>query len=192
MSFIDIERIGYNKFNNFSELPYNILTHLVFNNENLWKLLKYNTPDALSKPNLTTEEKTSMIYDGVGDSEEYNVFRSPFLDEAFTKQTSQLRIYSTTINPDNRSYGTIDFAIDCLTHIKLININGCKSRVEYMVEEVLKTLNGQEINGVGKLFFDSEESSYDSARLSIFNNRYFLGFQIIMSVKFGDLTGAFC
>ena len=82
---------------------------------------------------------------------------------------------------------TIDINIDCITHTKLVNIDGCKSRVEVMVEEVLKTLNGQEINGVGKLFFDARESMYNAARSSIFNNRYFWGYQITMSVKYGEL-----
>ena len=183
----DLDRIAYNKFTGFSDLCYNILGYLMTQNENIWKLLKYDTPDALSKPNLTLEEKRNMIYDGVGDSEHYNVYRSPFVDDAFTEQTSQLRIYSYTINPNNRSMSTIDINIDCITHTQLVNIDGCKSRVEVMVEEVLKTLNGQEINGVGKLFFDARESMYNAARSSIFNNRYFWGYQITMSVKYGEL-----
>ena len=155
MPVFDMERLAYNKFTEFSNLCYNILAYLMVQNEDIWKLLKYDTPDALSKPNLTLEEKRKMIYDGNGDSEHYNVYRSPFVDEAFTEQTSQLRIYALTINPKNRSLATIDLNIDCITHTKLVNIDGGKSRVELMVEEVLKTLNGQEIDGVGKLFFDA-------------------------------------
>ena len=184
-----IERIAYNKFSGFSDLCYNIISYLMTNNENIWKLLKYNTPDALSRPNLSIQEKRALIFNGNNDSEDFKVYRSPFLDESFTKQTSQLRVYALTVLPDNRSLSTIDFAIDCLTHIKLVNLDGCKSRAELMVEEVLKTLNGQDINGVGKIFFDSRESSYDAARSSLFNNRYFFGFQIVISVKFGELEG---
>ena len=187
--FFDMDRIAYNKMEGFSNLPYNILSFLMVNNENIWKLLKYNTSNALSFPNLTIEEKRALIFNGVGDSENYNVFRCPFVDDAFTKEVSQLRIYSLTINPNNRSVSTIDFAIDCITHVKLSNINGCKNRAEIMVEEIIKTLNGQDIDGVGRLFMDERESSYDGARSSLFNNRYFWGFQIVMSVKYGDLLG---
>ena len=187
MPVFDMERLAYNKFTEFSNLCYNILAYLMVQNEDIWKLLKYDTPDALSKPNLTLEEKRKMIYDGNGDSEHYNVYRSPFVDEAFTEQTSQLRIYALTINPKNRSLATIDLNIDCITHTKLVNIDGGKSRVELMVEEVLKTLNGQEIDGVGKLFFDAREAMYDGARFSLFNNRYFYGCQITMSVHYGEL-----
>lgn len=183
----DFDRVAYNKFTGFSNLCYNILAYLMVENESLWKLLKYNTTDALSKPDLTLKEKRSLIYNGIGDSEGYNVFRCPFVDDAFTKEVSQIRIYALTVKPENRSVSTIDLAIDCITHVKLVNLDGAQNRAELMVEEVLKTLNGQDINGVGKLFFDARESMYDAARSSIFNNRYFFGFQIVMSVKFGDL-----
>lgn len=185
----DIERIAYNKMEGFSNLAYNILSYLMTNNENIWKLLKYNTTNALSYGDLTMDEKRSLIFNGTGDSENFNVFRSPFVDDAFTSEVSQLRIYALTINPNNRSLSTIDFAIDCITHVKLCNIDGCKNRAEVMVEEVIKTLNGQDIDGVGRIFMDERESTYDGARSSLFNNRYFWGFQIVMSVKYGDLIG---
>lgn len=185
--FIDLDRIAYNKMTGFSDLAYNILCYLMTNNEKIWKLLKYNTPNALSYPDLTMDEKRAMIFNGTGDSENFNVFRNPFVDDAFTSEVSQLRIYALTVVPNNRSVSTIDFAIDCITHVKLSNIDGCRNRAEMLVEEVIKTLNGQDIDGVGVLFMDERESSYDGARSSLFNNRYFWGFQIVMSVKYGKL-----
>ena len=68
MPVFDMERLAYNKFTEFSNLCYNILAYLMVQNEDIWKLLKYDTPDPLSKPNLTLEEKRKMIYDGNGDS----------------------------------------------------------------------------------------------------------------------------
>lgn len=184
---VNVDRIAANNFAGFSDLCKNVIQYLLLNNENIWKLLKYNTPDALSKDNLTLSEKRDLIYTGTEDSEDYKVFRTPFVDEAFRKEVSQIRVYSLTINPNNRSVSTIDIAIDCITHIKLANLIGNGNRLELLVEEVLKTLNGQDINGVGTLFFDMSQSTYDGARCSIFNNRYFYGFQIVMSVKYGNL-----
>ena len=45
----------YNSLSALPTIPYNILTYLATSTdaENLWKLLKYNGYDALSKPNLT-------------------------------------------------------------------------------------------------------------------------------------------
>ena len=50
----------YNSLSALPNAPYNILKYLAQNNENIWKLLKYNSYDALSKPNLTMEEKLSL------------------------------------------------------------------------------------------------------------------------------------
>lgn len=187
--FIDLDRIAYNKLTGFSDLCTNILNFLMAENENLWKLLFYDTPDALEKPNLTMEQKRSLIYGGVGDSEDYRVFRCPYMDDAVTKELTQMRHYVMTVTPENRSVSVIDFAFDCITHVKLSNLEGCQSRVERMVEEILSTVNGRDIDGVGRIFFDTRRAGYDGARNSIFNNRYFYGFQLIMSVNYGDLEG---
>lgn len=186
---VDMERLAYNKFTGFSNLCYNILGYLMVNNENLWKLLYYDRPDALDQPNLTLGQKRELIYQGSGDSEKYKVFRCPYIDDAITSETSQLRVYALTVRPENRSVSVIDFALDCITHTKLSELEGAQSRVERMVEEILGTLNGQEIDGVGKLFFDASRAAYDGARNEIFNNRYFYGFQIILSLNYGDLDG---
>ena len=42
-------------------IPYKILTYLALEDEILWKLLAYNDYDALSKPNLTFQEKMALI-----------------------------------------------------------------------------------------------------------------------------------
>lgn len=186
---IDLERIAYNKFTGFSDICTRLLNFLMVENENVWKLLFYDSPDALEQPNLTMEQKRSLVYKGYGDSEDYKVFRCPYIDDSMTKECTQLRHYALTINPENRSMSIVDVAFDCITHTKLSDLEGCQNRVERMVEEILGTLNGREVDGVGKIFFDSRRAAYDAARNSIFNNRYFYGFQIVMSVNYSDLDG---
>ena len=63
-------------------MSYEILKYLILNNEDIWKLLKYTTPDALSKPNLTLAEKTALIYNGETDASPYRVFRQSCADDA--------------------------------------------------------------------------------------------------------------
>ena len=70
----------------------------------------------------------------------------------------------------------------------LANTDTTEGRTEEELEDKLADIL-ETINGVGKVFFDSRESSYDAARSSLFNNRYFFGFQIVVSVKFGELEG---
>ena len=64
-------------FNNFAMLPsvpYNIIMTLAQNNENIFKMLKYNTYDCLSQPNLTFEEKMEMIYKNQDQQQDYRIF----------------------------------------------------------------------------------------------------------------------
>lgn len=177
------DQVGYNTYRNMRGMGYNVLYYLMENNEEIWKLLKYNTPDALSKPNLTMKEKADLVWDGTGDSEEYRVFRGAYLDDAFIDQSSQLRIYVTVLNPDNRTVGTVDIGIEILVHNKIINLDTYETRQEVLLQQVLETLNGKEIGGVGKLFFDRNGSLYDIARLNLYNNRNIYGYTLIMSTK---------
>ena len=182
-----IDRTAYNKFKTVRSFGYRILCYLIEKNEEIWKLLKYNTPDALSKPNLTIKEKRDLIFTGNGDSEDFRIFRSPFLDDAITSQEAQLRIYNSVLSPGNRSVGTVDICIECLCHNKIINLDNYESRIEVMIQQVLECLNGADIAGVGVLAFDKDMSEYDICRMNIYNNRNFFGATIWMSVKVGDI-----
>ena len=56
------------QFERYSDFSYNIIKLLINKCEKLWKLIKYNTADALEKPNLTEEEKIALIYKGGADN----------------------------------------------------------------------------------------------------------------------------
>ena len=51
---------NYNKYSQMSQMVYNIVEHLMLNNENIWKVLKYPDVDCLNKPNLTLAEKAAL------------------------------------------------------------------------------------------------------------------------------------
>lgn len=182
-----------NTYDGISDIGYKIIEYLMQNNENMWKMLKYNTPDALHKPNLTMREKADLIFNGTNEeSIQYRVFRSPYLDDLGDEQVSQVRVFIESINPDTHIYGTIDVNIEVITHVKLVNLSGYKSRIEALMEEVLKTLNGKFVGGVGLLMFDRKMSFYDLIKLNLFNNRNFFGYSIIMSTKWGTVDGGNC
>ena len=52
----------YNSLSKLPTIPYNILVYLARQDEIIWKLLKYNDYDALSKPDLTFDEKIALIW----------------------------------------------------------------------------------------------------------------------------------
>ena len=56
----------YNDYKSMPYIPYRIIEYLANNNENIWKILKYNTYDCLSKEDLTFDEKMKLIWSHEG------------------------------------------------------------------------------------------------------------------------------
>ena len=181
---------SYNQYDGLQNFTLFIIQHLMLNNEDIWKLLKYDTQDALEKPNLTREEKAKLIYPGAsgGDMDDYRVFRTPYLDDLTTNQQAQLRVYLESITPDTRLYGTVDVNIEVICHVKMIELNDYQNRAESIVWQVIKTLNGADVGGIGKLFFDRNGSFYDLIKMNRYNNRNFYGYTITMSTKMGNIS----
>ena len=181
---------SYNQYDGLQNFTLLIIQHLMLNNEDIWKLLKYDTQDALEKPNLTREEKAKLIYPGAsgGDMDDYRVFRTPYLDDLTTNQQAQLRVYLESITPDTRLYGTVDVNIEVICHVKMIELNDYQNRAESIVLQVIKTLNGADVGGIGKLFFDRNGSFYDLIKMNRYNNRNFYGYTITMSTKMGNIA----
>ena len=181
---------SYNQYDGLQNFTLFIIQHLMLNNEDIWKLLKYDTQDALEKPNLTREEKAKLIYPGAsgGDMDDYRVFRTPYLDDLTTNQQAQLRVYLESITPDTRLYGTVDVNIEVICHVKMIELNDYQNRAESIVWQVIKTLNGADVGGIGKLFFDRNGSFYDLIKMNRYNNRNFYGYTITMSTKMGNIA----
>ena len=181
---------SYNQYDGLQNFTLLIIQHLMLNNEDIWKLLKYDTQDALEKPNLTREEKAKLIYPGAsgGDMDDYRVFRTPYLDDLTTNQQAQLRVYLESITPDTRLYGTVDVNIEVICHVKMVELNDYQNRAESIVWQVIKTLNGADVGGIGKLFFDRSGSFYDLIKMNRYNNRNFYGYTITMSTKMGNVS----
>ena len=181
---------SYNQYDGLQNFTLLIIQYLMLNNEDIWKLLKYDTQDALEKPNLTREEKAKLIYPGAsgGDMDDYRVFRTPYLDDLTTNQQAQLRVYLESITPDTRLYGTVDVNIEVICHVKMIELNDYQNRAESIVWQVIKTLNGADVGGIGKLFFDRNGSFYDLIKMNRYNNRNFYGYTITMSTKMGNIA----
>ena len=181
---------SYNQYDGLQNFTLLIIQHLMLNNEDIWKLLKYDTQDALEKPNLTREEKAKPIYPGAsgGDMDDYRVVRTPYLDDLTTNQQAQLRVYLESITPDTRLYGTVDVNIEVICHVKMIELNDYQNRAESIVWQVIKTLNGADVGGIGKLFFDRNGSFYDLIKMNRYNNRNFYGYTITMSTKMGNIA----
>lgn len=179
-------------FNSLSALPtapYNILKYLAINNENIWKLIKYNSYDALSKPNLTMSEKLSYIWK-TGAQEDYSVFLTNIVGDAICEDKCILKCYDYYIAATDAYISTPVFAFDFLYGVTmaLVDKDGIPvNRGDLFIHEILSTLNGVTIGGVGKLMFNRNQTRYDFARSVIADSKKFTGVQIYLSTNMGDM-----
>lgn len=179
----DLKKQTYNKFENSTDFGYKIIENLMLNNEIIWKLLKHIDADALAKDDLTLQEKAELIYDGQNPQENFRVFRQIFTEDASTEVMSQLRVQIQSMYPNNKTWGTITFIIQVVSHNKILTLSNYQNRLEVLQQQIIETLNGADISGLGRLYFNADETRDNNSRLNLFNNRNYLGYSIVMSTK---------
>ncbi len=195
------------QYNNHKPLRYisnNIIEYLMYNNEIIWKLLKYQTPDALSKSNLTIDEKRALIYNGwvyngnewiLEDVTNKAVFRQRWIDDANTEQATMIRIFLSNLIPESKDITTALYTIEIVAHNKSIPIVSdlgdednetdvnSENRVETITQQILETLNGAEVGSIGRIFFDNNGNYLTKGSIGVYNNRNYSGFLLTMGCK---------
>ena len=197
---------NYMAFNNFKEmpqLPYKVVTTLLTDEsksaEDFWKLLKYVDNDALSKPNLTYEEKMDLIWDGDSLEQNYNVFLKPLIGSSLdnAEAQTQLRVFRFTTMPTSRLEAVITIEADFITNEKtcLVYQHGilCE-RTDVMESLFLDVMNGRDIEiGSGVVMFDRELSRSCNSQLNIGNSKSFYGRSLVMALEFiSGESGGLC
>lgn len=146
----DLYSNEYYLYDRIDEIPYNIIAHLVKNEEDLWKLLYYPDANALNKDNLTLQQKSEIVYDGQTDMSQYHVFTNSLTDDAMTATSAIMRIYFAGIYPTNRNVAIATFELDVLSSNKIIQLSDHfhRNRALKMMQCVLRTLNGADVDPV--------------------------------------------
>lgn len=173
---------AYNNFSIIPTFPYNIIEHLIINgSEELWKLLKYQTIDALEKPNLTAKEKKKLVWDGIDPLEEkYNIFLKPLIGNSLDsgEEQCQLRIYRYDTVPIDRLKAVVVYEFDIICQEKCANVyydDAFCERTDLIESLLLRDLNGANIKGTGDLVFDRNLSRTCKSLMSISNSKSFYG-----------------
>lgn len=169
---------------------YKILEYLALSPkaENLWKMLKYNDYDALSKPDLTFAEKMALVWK-TGKQEDYSVFFTNLIEDSIAESKCLLKIYTYMIQPQNLYMGAVVYSFDWLFggQMSLVEFNGYPvSRADLFVNIILDTLNGVNIGGVGKLAMDDDLSRYLGGTSVIGNSKTFTGVVLKLGTLMGD------
>ena len=195
--------MAFNNFKEMPQLPYKVVTTLLTEEsksaEDFWKLLKYVDVDALSKPNLTYEEKMALIWDGDSIEQDYNVFLKPLIGSSLddAEAQTQLRVFRYTTMPTSRFEAVMTIEADFITNEKtcLVYQDGilCE-RTDVMESLFLDVMNGRDIEiGSGVVMFDRELSRSCNSQLNIGNSKSFYGRSLVMALEFiSGESGGLC
>lgn len=175
-----------NPYASYKDMPnfsYAIMESLFQNSEAemIWKLLKYNDADAWKKNNLTLEEKRKLVYNGVGNQNEYSIYLDFMMDDSVEDEKSFLRIYPGMIYPANRTVGICDINFEVFSHSKINHLSNYKTRVDMIIQLLLQVLNGYDIGGLGVLYFDADRGSNN--KVQIIGTKPYKGKLLIMSTN---------
>ena len=149
--------------NGFEKWEFGI-AHLLLQNENLFKLLRYEDGDALSRL-IDAEIMEDMIYeyDSRGNrNPNCRIFFRKFTGDTEETQRSQLRIYPLRVKPSNIYYGDMLFQVDVIVHMGIDKIRNGQRR-HRLASEIIQSLNGQEIGMVQSVVIQ-DAFMFDSSR----------------------------
>ena len=171
---------AYAKYTQFPLYSYDLVKYLLDNNELIWKLIYYDTPDAWNETNLTSNQKGALIYDGQDNITDYRVFFDPGQNNAWTNECCLIRIYPYTLIGNSRTTGTCDIMFDVFSHYKINHMSNYQTRVDTIIQQFIEVFNGIDVGlGIGKLYFDQLATRTDMVRTS--GQPPFKGKSLIMS-----------
>jgi hypothetical protein len=175
----NIGLLAYNDFKQFSQLSYTCIKKMMDENELIWKLLKYTSPDAWNKPDLNQEEKAALIYAGQQDSSKFNVFMDGKQPDVLVEECTLVRIMPNYALGLNRSIGIIEVSMEVFSHYKINHLSNYTTRIDTITGELLALFNGSDVGALGLMAIDRMIDQ--SSRLFQAGQIPFGGKQIIFS-----------
>ena len=195
--------MAFNNYKEMPQIPYKVIATLLTEEsqsaEDFWKLLKYADVEALSKPNLSYDEKLALVWNGDSIEQNYNVFLKPLIGSSLddAEAQTQLRIFRYTTMPVTRFEAVMTIEADFITNEKtcLVYQDGllCE-RTDLMESLFLDIMNGRDIEiGSGVVMFDRELSRSWNSQLNIGNSKSFYGRSLVMALEFiSGESGGLC
>ena len=180
----------FNSLSALPSIPYNIMVYLATSPlaEPIWNMLAYNDYDALSKPNLTFDQKLNLVWK-TGIQEDYSIFLTGLVEDAIAESRCILKIYDFLIEPNSDYKANVTYAFDFLYggRMSLVEYEGIPvSRGDLFITTLMKVLNGANIGGVGTLVFNEDASRYSGGKYVIGNSKTFSGVCVYMTTMVGD------
>lgn len=141
------------------------ISNKFLNNQNLLKLLKHSTPDALSRPDISNDIKAEMI--------NKNIRVVPKLPFNQSQESVIIITFDSFITNDNNpEFRDNVIMIDVLCPIDTWVMSDYMLRPYKIMHEIDGMLNRSKLNGIGKVDFVSANSLILSEELAGFTLAY--------------------
>jgi hypothetical protein len=164
----------YTRLDRINEIPINIAFALL-ENDNIFKCLKHNIKNALDL-NITEDDKFLLI--SQDDQTNKRVYFQPFNNDIVSEARSELRFYVAEISPENNILSEVSIGFEIIVYNDLWLLENGKQRPLVMINEILKTLNGKNINGIGTIKIHDKYP----CRVTKYNNS-FTGYSLMMKTR---------
>lgn len=165
----------YNQSINLEEIANTLIEYIYAyeNNDDIFKLLKYDTMDALSQPNLTFEEKIELKQP-LEDFNKSGIILSRFTSIVVEDTVTQIRIYIQGDRYSNNVLSDVAVGIEVICHNDIILLKNGINRLLRMKTLIQQAINGENI-GLGRLY-------YGNSILLDFNDK-FQGYRITFNTR---------
>ena len=123
-----------------------IITARILKNERLQKLLYYNVPDALKRPNLTDDQKIELFQKNI------KIVPKLYIDGSVLNYII-LSFDNFTPNSENPEFRDNIISFDIICHFDQWKMEGFELRPYRIAAEIDTLLNDTYLTGIGKLQF---------------------------------------
>lgn len=184
---------NFNQLTRLPFIPYKIMEYLMQDEKanDLWKLLKYNTYDALSHLALTLDEKRAFIWKSPQTKqEEYRVFLTPLVEDSIPEEITYIKLYRIETDSINHILAKAVYQFEVMFggKISLVDYQGVPvNRFDLIEYIIISCLNGVEVGGVGVLQFNRQLSTSIYSSFLLSNSKTFCGGVIRLGVQIGDI-----
>jgi hypothetical protein len=128
--------VEYNRYENLDGIEDKIIYYLLSEqnkNEwqlkavhNIWRLLYYNDAECLlddsKHPLPKFSDIAKMIDNNSLEQSDKRIFRAPFVEDSFTEECTQIRLYVDGISPINHLLGIVSIGVEVIIHNKISNV----------------------------------------------------------------------
>ena len=194
----------YASFMDMARVPYLIIYKLAMNTdektEMLWKLLKYTDVNALSKPNLTFEEKMDLVWTpekvtSTRTQDTFNVFLKPLVSASLNEATSQtqLRIYRYKTSAISQTTSTLVYEFDVMVNEASSMVYSTSyemiEKTDLMEALLIDIMNMTDLGvGVNFLRFTRMQGGNCESVLNINNAKSTYGRSFLLALSYIDLS----